>query len=497
MHSLAKIQPQQAVQMWCARLITVMVAVLFRVANNCFVMTRQRKKFFWCLASMALLACALSFAQGELGGATMDAGTGMVDVGGGNATNPSMQSAPLPSYSGQATAVFRSIGASIDQALTSLKIRLESFKLPLIYAGVAIGVLWAGVKCLATSKGLGEWFAECVPIFVATAVVMALLSEGGVSSINSTMDVIAGALVKSSSPVDMNKASSVIPYAAKGMMTSVGKVMDMPYSQTAKSVFESLTFGLINTISVALMKLVTCVFIILAGCTYVATAVMAMVSVTLVMALAPVMVPFLIFGPLTWLFESWLKFLIGAGMLKLVGLFMLEITDKVIAQMSIVATEIQKDTKSMVFEETVADVLLYGTLIFISLFSALLMSQVPSIASGILSGGASGAGFKGLSAATNSAAGRAMGASGRGAGAAAGAGARLAYDKYGGGEKRAAARGARDAAQGFSSGGKHEGSVRSANAYQRGNAAQKAADGRRDAFERSPDFVGPKSPPRF
>jgi len=85
-------------------------------------------------------------------------------------------------------------------------------------------------------------------------------------------------------------------------------------------------------------------------------------------------------------------------MLKLVGLFMLDITDKVIAQMSIVATEIQKDTKSMVFEETVADVLLYGTLIFISLFSALLMSQVPSIASGILSGGASGAGFTGLKA---------------------------------------------------------------------------------------------------
>jgi len=497
MYALAKIQPPQAVQMWVARLITVMVAVTFRVANNCLVVMRQRKKSFWCLALMALLAGALSFAQGEMGGVTMDAGTGMVDVGGGNAANTSMQSSPLPTYSKKASDVFRNIGAAIDGALSGLTERLKAFEDPLIYAGVAIGVLWAGVKCLATSKGLGEWFAECVPIFVATAVVMALLSKGSVASINSTMDVIAGALVKSTAPVNMNKAESVIPYAAKGMMASVGKVMDMPYSQTAKSAFESLTFGIINTLLVGLMKLVTCVFLILAGCTFIATAVMAMVSVTLVMALAPVMVPFLIFGPTTWLFESWLKFLIGAGMLKLVGLFMLGITDQVIDQMKIVAAEIQRDTKSMVFEETVADVLLYGTLIFISLFSALLMSQVPSIASGILSGGASGAGFKGLSAATNSAAGRAMGASGRGAGAAAGAGARLAYDKYGGGEKRAAARGARDAAQGFSSGGKHEGSVRSANAYQRGNAAQKAADGRRDAFERSPDFVGPKSPPRF
>jgi type IV secretory pathway VirB6-like protein len=268
----------------------------------------------------------------------------------------------------------------------------------------------------------------------------------------------------------MDTASQVIGATIGTTVETLKAVFTMPTPKSNAGLMDWAMAGFLTMITTIIMKLAAAVFVVVASCTYIATALMSMVSLKLVMALAPVMVPFLIFKPTAWLFDSWLKFLLGACMIKLVGAFMYSLTYDMMNSMNSIAKNILEDTNANVLEIAYSDLLLHSVLVFVALLSALLMAQVPAIASGILSGGAGGAGFNGLKAATGSVGARAAGAVGAVAG-------RAAWDKSIG-ERLAARRGAADAQQGFSSGGKHEGSRRSSNAYQRANAARAKSDER-------------------
>lgn len=167
------------------------------------------------------------------------------------------------------------------------------------------------------------------------------------------------------------------------------------------------------------MKAVTCLVIVVSACVYLATAIMSLASISLVIAMAPVMVPFLIFRPMAWMFDSWLKFLLGACMLKLVGAFMLVLTSGLMEQMSNIATMVSKDANTMTADTMFADVVLFSALLLVAVMSGLLMAQVPGIAAGLLSGGAGHAGFSGLKGVTQTVGARA-GSAVAGAGARAG-----------------------------------------------------------------------------
>lgn len=115
------------------------------------------------------------------------------------------------------------------------------------------------------------------------------------------------------------------------------------------------------------------------------------------------------------------------------------------------------------------------------------MAQVPSISSGLLSGGAGGAGFSGLGGATQTLGARAGSSVVSGTGRAAGAGASFIYDKADG-EGRAARQGAKHATEGFSTGGRQFGRQRQTNAYLRGHAATKAVKRESDAKNKTANW---------
>jgi type IV secretion system protein TrbL len=127
----------------------------------------------------------------------------------------------------------------------------------------------------------------------------------------------------------------------------------------------------------------------------------------------------------------------------------------------------------VVFDSFTGELVLFSTMLLMSVLAGLLMAQVPGIAAGLLAGSAGGAGFSSLKGVTQTAgfrAGKAVaGAAAGAAGSAAGAVGRLAYDKAIG-ERRARNQGAAHAREGFSNGGKEFGSQRAQNAYLRSNA---------------------------
>jgi type IV secretion system protein TrbL len=366
------------------------------------------------------------------------------------------------------------IAKSMDDKLNSLSGSTTLMKARDIILGVglAIGLFWTGLKTMVAGKGIGELLGEWIPILITAGVVTAFTAPGPGSAGNqiaATMDVIAGAITGAAGgqAVDTSTVQGVISSAVGTTFNAVVSVSNTP--QRTEGGWRDIA-GAIASVPVwvyaTIMKLVTSFIIVIAMCIYMATAIMAMVSIKLVIALAPVMVPFLIFKPTAWLFDSWLKFLLGASMMKLVGAFMLSLTSGMMESMRVVAQKIDADAASGTYDTFTGDIVLFATILLMAVLAGLLMAQVPSISSGLLAGSAGGAGFSGLKGVSQTLGSKA-GTS------ASSAGGRFAYDKAAG-QSRAVKQGARDAAAGFSTGGRQYGSQRATTSYLRGHAEAKA-----------------------
>lgn len=139
----------------------------------------------------------------------------------------------------------------------------------------------------------------------------------------------------------------------------------------------------------------------------VATVIMGFISVNLVLLLAPVMVPFLMFKPMSWMFDSWLRFLLGACMLKIVVAFLLKVAAGLLAGMSALALQHYTEARgASVWETLQADIVLLGMMLVFALLAMLLLMQAPGIATGLLSGSAGSTGFSGIKGLTQAPGGR-------------------------------------------------------------------------------------------
>lgn len=368
------------------------------------------------------------------------------------------------------------IAKSMDDKLNSLtgSTTLMGARDIILGVGLAIGLFWTGLKTMVAGKGIGELLGEWIPILITAGVVTAFTAPGPGSAGNqiaATMDKIAGAITGAAGgqAIDTSSIQGVIGSAIGTTLSSIADVVATPQRSEGASTFD--VAGKIGELGAfiyrAIMQIVTSFIIVISMCVYMATAIMAMVSIKLVIALAPVMVPFLIFKPTAWLFDSWLKFLLGSSMLKLVGAFMLALTSGLMSSMKTVAEKIAADANTGAFDSFTGDVVLFSTMLLMSVLAGLLMAQVPSIAAGLLAGSAGGAGFSSLKGVTQT-----MGA--RSATSSSAAAGNYIADKTPriGREARAMKQGAADLKAGINTGGREYGGRRAQIAYARGRARQ-------------------------
>jgi len=327
-----------------------------------------------------------------------------VAVGQGAGQPPTPQAATNTSstYSFQREQILSDISTAISSKLDELKnnAKLRGFG-TLISAFFLVAMLaWSGVKTMATARGFGELIGEWVPIFVAFGIVTLFLDRGAADLIVSTMDAIGAAIGGTS----MATLDSALQAGADPIFRAISAVVDQPRvtsaADTGSSVLGVLTFlgaslgALVMSVGA---KIVTAFLLVIAGVVMLAHIIMGFISVQLVLALAPVMVPFLMFPPLAWLFDGWLRFLLGACMLKIVVAFLLNVVAGLLTVMNELATRYASEARNATASETFAtDVLLLGLMLVFALLATLLLSQAPSIATGLLSGSAGSVGFGGL-----------------------------------------------------------------------------------------------------
>lgn len=324
------------------------------------------------------------------------------------------------------------IGEAIDKGLNASTTTLNGYGPYIANFLLVLMMVWTGVKTLLSGKGLPDLFAEWVPIWVSYAVVTLFLTsvittapsanQAPVSSsagqlIDGMLNGVASAV---GGGIDLSKPST----AAVTTLQKVFKTMgDIAYMPTTMKTTGNMSWGeffnggavltIVNFLLVGIAKLVTVILVAIGGGIAVFNILLATISVKLVLALAPLMVPLLIFPFTAFIFEGWVTFLIVSGLLKIVAAFLMNITSGIFDAMTAQAEIIRQDANVSDFAggSILNDLMIFGSIGFLALLSGLLLSQAPEIAKGLLSG-SGGGGFKKLGAVTQSSGARAATAGG-------------------------------------------------------------------------------------
>jgi type IV secretion system protein TrbL len=402
-----------------AHLLASVIQLIIKGVGNLFknstsTVLARRKTVSICLAILCMTS-VLSLAQVGVSNVPGVASTGELD----QSNNTSVEKPTVPSLSpglrDKVVGVGDAIQAKLDSLVASNPLQKVGFEI--LGLGLAIQLLWTGVKTLMSGKGLSELLGEWIPIMISAGVILAFIAPDskspnmnpllGIDSLmNNVASSISSAVGAGNSELKVDTVPNVVKTAFNVTFTVIG---DMIKTVSHTGSFDAIGFlpGLFMLLLHALAIVISMFFILGAMCAYMANAIMSIISIKLILALTPVMVPFLIFPPTTWIFDSWIRFFLGAGMLKIVGAFMLGLTSGMFNTLKTLSQQINLDSQTSNLDTFGGDFVLFGAMIFVSLLAGLLMSQVPGIAGGLL-GSAGGAGFKGISALEKSVGGRAM-----------------------------------------------------------------------------------------
>jgi type IV secretion system protein TrbL len=327
---------------------------------------------------------------------------------------PQVQTSTPASYPFSIDSTITAISSKVSSTLTALEqnAKLQGIGQLLTAFFLLAMLVWATLKSMAGGRGLGELVGEWIPIFFGFGVVTLFLDKAAGGLIVSTMDGIGAAIGGG----NMSSLEAAIRTSAEPVFRAIAAVINQPrITDGAGAGGEGGVLGFVATIAAsgasmvmgAIAKVVTAFILVMAGVVMVAHIIMAYISTRLVLALAPVMVPFLLFKPMSWLFESWLRFLLGACMLKIVVAFLLNVVAGLLSGMSEHAQSLYSESYRVTAIETLhVDILMLGMTMVFALLAMLLLMQAPGIAAGLLAGSAGQAGFSGIRGLTHATAAR-------------------------------------------------------------------------------------------
>ncbi len=266
----------------------------------------------------------------------------------------------------------------------------------LVFFGLA-NAIYLLLKGYVGGNGINGVIADFISLAILAGVVTIFLDRDVGGAIKDSLDVVAGTITGLGGGANASLASLVQDAALDtfdtlGNLWSIGSTVKLGWLPS--SWVNALFSFLLKLAAIGLASL----FILAAVGMYVGTLVTSQVVVTIGLILAPLFVPFLLFSPGAFLFDGWLRFTIGAAMMKVIGALMVKITGIIMSVMAGVST---KTVASSAANALGVDIVLYASMILLAGLCFYLMLQVPSIATGLLSGSGGAGGFRGWSEIAN------------------------------------------------------------------------------------------------
>jgi type IV secretory pathway VirB6-like protein len=289
-------------------------------------------------------------------------------------------------------------------------------------AGVLLLVVvsWSVLMWLLTGDG-PQALVESIGAFTRYAIVAVLLTGwlatvggffmanvndisqkiAGVNSITTATDAMFNAAIKlfvSERAAEASNQCVEIDITDPLTGAAVGQGWQCPDGVTPKGK-EPTVFDILVNLPMVLMTMflkgLALIFMVLLISAFLLAIFMSEVLFGLAMAVGPIMVPWLIWQRTEWLFDGWLKFMLGACFTKIVAFFMVGATAGLVAATRAVADAVNVTNASdyLAVEEINAFIVCVTASI-----GAFMMWQVPSIAGQLVGGtGASTTNFgKGL-----------------------------------------------------------------------------------------------------
>lgn len=313
------------------------------------------------------------------------------------AAQPAASAAAGSQATMNAADAFAKVGTSIVSGLNALRggqggNSVMGLGMKLFGLFLLMNVVWSLIKGMITGSGLNGFFSDFVPDLVAAAVVLVFLTQDFGGAIEKGLDGLASVVTG----VPNSNTASLVNTAGQQGLQTLSNIFNVP-SVSITNLSWSAIFSIVPTMLYGLIaKGIALLCLILALCLYIGTLVTSQVSVIIALILAPFFIPFLMFKPGSFLFDGWLRFFLGAGMMKIVGVLMLTVTSVMMGSLvSVSESAIASGTSGL--EANKIDMVIYGSMILLSALSAMMMLSVPGIAAGLIGGSGGGAGFGGFS----------------------------------------------------------------------------------------------------
>lgn len=266
-------------------------------------------------------------------------------------------------------------------------------------------ISWRGIKLALDISGYSQVVAELVNIVLLWGIASFFLTANVQTQFAKGFDELAKtAATASGSTVDMANPESAIANALGRMLHSAmllyeGTPPEKPATATGdksywdtmtewlKSKWDDLTSGQIFAgIAAAIFRIFIAIAIISTALIYVGTLIVSQILVNIGLIVAPLFVPWIMWESSAFLFHGWLKFMIVAGIQKIVSALLFGLTASMVSQVTTLASSASADP--------VQNFYAYAAAFLIVAIMAGLMLQAPSIANGLVSGGMPSTGFK-------------------------------------------------------------------------------------------------------
>jgi len=206
------------------------------------------------------------------------------------------------------------------------------------------------------------------------------------SALTGTLNVIAGKFIPDGENISKVITSNALMVLNKSMLLV----------QAWSTTFKQLD-GILEVAQFIAANLVAFIFIFLAvigllvaSVIYMAVGVYSQFMIVVALTLGPILIPWILLPVSAFIFDGWLRFLIIAGMTKVIGAMLIGITHSVLA--NVISNVQTADNYGVLMVSSMVAFLM-------SLLIAYLMSQIPSIAAALVSGGSGANLMRGISSA--------------------------------------------------------------------------------------------------
>ncbi len=240
----------------------------------------------------------------------------------------------------------------------------------LLSALSGIAIMWLGMRLILQGASIAEVAAEAINlIFIIGMATWVVTSSDLTAQIMNGFDVIASKIMSSSGELATDNG---IQSAIGALVEAVVRISDQPNDF---SLWDTDTYG---APIVAMMKVFMSLFLLAVTLAYLGMFVMTQVMFGIALILGPVLAPFYIIQPLSFIATGWFKFLLSTGMAKVTGALILTLTVGFIKEAGHYLSALDPNEG--------APLVIYSGVFLITGIMALMMMQAWSIGSSIMTG---------------------------------------------------------------------------------------------------------------